>query len=68
MAWPPFSGGSQVSFRRQQWHGSQGRVVGGVGIMIDEYEYSARVFKVITIDDCPVRFLLSEVEQACRTE
>ncbi|QDU40743.1 cAMP receptor protein [Maioricimonas rarisocia] len=47
---------------------SQGQVVGGVGIMIDEYEHSARIFEVITVDDRPVRFLLSEVERICRTE
>jgi len=47
---------------------SDGQVVGGVGVMIDEYERSVRIFELITLDERPVRFLLSAVERACRTD
>jgi len=41
----------------------EGRIVGAVGFSIDDVEKTLRIFELISLDESPIRFLLSEVER-----
>jgi GNAT superfamily N-acetyltransferase len=46
----------------------QGRVTGAVGFTLDPVEKAVRVFELICLHDHVARFLLGELERACRLE
>ncbi len=41
------------------------RIVGAVGFTIDDVEKTLRIFELVSQDEYPVRFLLSEIERTC---
>jgi GNAT superfamily N-acetyltransferase len=45
-----------------------GRVAGAIGFTLDSVEKVVRVFELIGLHDHVIRFLLSELERACREE
>ncbi len=46
----------------------QGRVVGGIGFMMDATEKIAKIFEVISESDEPIRLLFSELIRRCEQE
>jgi GNAT superfamily N-acetyltransferase len=46
----------------------EGRIAGAVGFTLDPVEKVVRVFELISLHDHVIRFLLSHLEQSCRTE
>lgn len=45
-----------------------GQLIGGIGFLRDDIEKLVRVIELISIDDEPIHFLISSLEQRCREE
>ncbi len=45
-----------------------GRIVGGLGYLIDPHERAVRVFEVVAADERPIYFLFRELIERCRGE
>lgn len=46
----------------------QGRIVGGLGYLLDPHERAVRVFEVVASDERPIYFLFHELIERCRHE
>lgn len=45
-----------------------GVMVGAIGFSIDEHERTGKIFELVSLDDSPIYFLVSELVQRCREE
>ncbi|MEQ9411716.1 MAG: GNAT family N-acetyltransferase [Fuerstiella sp.] len=45
-----------------------GRIAGGLGFLVDHVEKSVRVFELLSVDDRPIHFLISNLVRLCRQE
>lgn len=45
-----------------------GVMVGAIGFMIDEHERTGKIFELVSLDDSPIYYLVSELVTRCREE